>query len=245
MLHPLIIRSAAAPPPHLLPFMLADVASSTDAAADYSDAASALFNNMRAPASLLAGTLLGATWSLAPLPTDAGAVKIVKRLHTLVGLLATCSEIIAIIVCTVAINKLSEIKPPPTQGVSGLLASPAYELSWLGANANFFVGLLGLVAMTGARGYLVLASSGVFYAAAAAFLAASAGLLITSAINTGISSGDGTMCGKQAPFGRSLADLFMRYAALLTRRARTAPLTGLSLLSALAAAALAAAGALT
>ena len=58
--------------------------------------------------------------------------------------------------------------------------------------------------MTGARGYLVLASSGVFYAAAAAFLAASAGLLITSAINTGISSGDGTMCGKQAPFGRSL-----------------------------------------
>ena len=110
---------------------------------------------------------------------------------------------------------------------------------------SVFFGLLGLVAMTGARGYLALVSSGVYYAAAAACLAAAAGLMMTSAINTGIASGDGTMCGEHAPFGRSFAALFVRYTVLLVKRARTAPLTALSLLCALAAAVLAALGALT
>ena len=240
MLHPLILGTTLAR--HVPPLMLADA--SATSLADFSGPASTLFNNMRAPASLLAGTLLGATWSLAPLATDSSAVALVKRLHTLVGLLAACSELIAIIVCTVAINKLSEIRSPQTDGVGGLLASSSYELSWTAANANFFFGLLGLVTMTGARGYLILASSGKCYAAAAACMAAAAGLLMTSTINTGIASGDGTMCGEQAPFGRSFGALFLRYTALLIGRARTAPLTLLSLLCAFAAAVLVAAGAL-
>ena len=94
-------------------------------------------------------------------------------MHMLVGLLSVGAELVAIIACTVAINKLSEIKRAvtsraaqttsdspathiscilvrlaslqPTAGVAKLLTSePTMALWWLTANVNFFAGLVGL-----------------------------------------------------------------------------------------------------
>ena len=91
----------------------------------------------------------------------------------LVGLLSVGAELVAIIACTVAINKLSEIKRAvtsraaqttsdspathiscilvrlaslqPTAGVAKPLTSePTMALWWLTANVNFFAGLVGL-----------------------------------------------------------------------------------------------------
>ena len=46
---------------------------------DYAGQASGLFNNMRAPASLLTGALLGATFSLSPVAGDVPWLKLLKR----------------------------------------------------------------------------------------------------------------------------------------------------------------------
>ena len=96
-----------------------------------------------------------------------------RRMHMLVGLLSVGAELVAIIACTVAINKLSEIKRAvtsrvaqttsdspathiscilvrlaslqPTAGVAKLLTSePTMALWRLTANVNFFAGLVGL-----------------------------------------------------------------------------------------------------
>ena len=213
---------------------------------DYSSQASALFNNMRAPASFVAGVLLGASFSLAAAPTDGPAVGFVKRLHLLIGLASVSAELVAIVACTVSINKLSERKLPPTAGVHRLLmCDPDVELSWLTANVNFFAGLFGLVLMTGVRGCLALSgSSGPVWGAAAALVATSAGLLMASLINRGIASGGGSiiMCGPNPRFGRSLFGLVARYLSVMSDRARGAPLAAMSAMCALGAAALGAAG---
>jgi xanthosine utilization system XapX-like protein len=216
--------------------------------ADYSSQASGLFNNMRAPASFVAGVLLGASFSLLPAATDTPAVGLVKRLHMLIGLASVSSELVAITACTVSINKLSELKLPPTAGVYSLLmCDPDVELSWLAANVNFFAGLFGLMLMTGVRGYLALSvSCGPLWGGAAACIAAAAGLQMASMINRGIASGGGSMlCGPlqaRPRFGRSLLGLVWRYVSVLCSRARGAPLAAMSLMCAVGAAALGLAG---
>lgn len=211
---------------------------------DYHREASELFNNMRAPASLLAGALIGATFSLNTLPTDAILTALVKRLHMLVGLVSVSSELLAVVACTVAINKLSEVRVPETAGVQKLLvADDRFELAWLAANFNFFIGLIGLVVMTGARAWLAFGTAGRQWALASAFSAASTALLMASLVNTAIATGDGSKRGPTA-FGksRSLLGLGVRFAALLGKRAKSAPLTAASLACALAATGCAAAG---
>ena len=175
----------------------------------------------------------------------------------LVGLLSVGAELVAIIACTVAINKLSEIKRAvtsraaqttsdspathvscilvrlaslqPTAGVAKLLTSePTMALWWLTANVNFFAGLVGLCGMTGVRGFLAFGGCGFCWGGAGGCVAASAALLMTSLINTAIASGDGSEAEAANVFG-----LLLKYNALLLQRAATAPLTAASLLCAL------------
>ena len=223
--------------PRRVPLLIASVASSSEhwPIKDYSNEARALFNNMRAPASLIAGVLLSATFALMPAPTDARAVAIVKRVHLMIGLFSSSATLLSVVICSIAINKLSEIKSPPTVGVKRLMTSDAsIELAWLGANANFFVGLVGLVVLIGVRGVLIFSSTGcgLLCGSTSACFVGSAALLMVSLINTGIEQGDGSL-SSPTRFGRSLFGLFMRYTTLLYQRARTAPLTALSLLCAL------------
>lgn len=204
---------------------------------DYSGAATALFNNMRTPASLLTGILLGATFSLAASPSDGWLLRVVKRAHMLLGLVSSGATLVAIVACTVAINKLAEIRTPPTAGVRRLLASDDdLELAWLAANVNFSTGLVGLVGLTGVRGFLALhASGGLLWGGACACVAAAVALLMTSLINIAIAKGGG-LVGEPC----TLLGLQLRYAALLLRRASRAPLMALSLLCTLSAVVLAA-----
>ena len=76
----LALRAPVRPAPCLI---TADAAAEAQAGefevSDYAGQASGLFNNMRAPASLLTGALLGATFSLSPVAGDVPWLKLLKR----------------------------------------------------------------------------------------------------------------------------------------------------------------------
>lgn len=207
---------------------------------DYSGEASDLFNNMRAPASLLAGALLGACFSLVPSAGDRRTLSLLKRVHLFVGLLSVSAELLAVVACTVTINKLAEVRRPPTAGVQKLLfCDSEIELAWLTANVNFFAGLFGLLVLTGLRGYMSFGGCGPFWGTAATLVTTSVGLQMASMINCAIASGDAslTRCssGDRPGGGRSMLALVTRYHVLLLAEARQAPLAALSILCTLAA----------
>eukprot|EP00434_Breviolum_minutum_P014382 symbB.v1.2.012682.t1/scaffold880.1/size155533/4 len=73
--------------------------SQTQRLADYSGQAARMFDNMRAPAALLAGGIVPLGFFAAPKiePTDSVAHKWVKRIHYLVASIGICCELIAVV----------------------------------------------------------------------------------------------------------------------------------------------------
>ena len=94
------------------------------APAQYSGAASGLFNNMKTPASILAGALIG-TGFLSPLPKakkgEHNAVRTMRKLHLVVAAMSFCSELLSVMWATVAVNKLTETVVAPSSSAFALL----------------------------------------------------------------------------------------------------------------------------
>ena len=122
--------------------------------------------------------------------------------------------ILAITYSTVAINKLAEIKFPPTPGVSELMSNH-FELAWIGTNVHFLLGMFGFGLLVGSKAYFMygpklgkIAGSWSF----AAFLQCS------SIVNNGIAMGQGNVdkAGFHGDrYANNLVTLCMKYIKIL------------------------------
>lgn len=102
-----------------------------DAAADevqrrpYDKEAAMLFNNMRLPAAIIAGSILPLGFGF-PLPmqgVSSGVQQACARAHMLLAVISLGAELVAIVYATVAVNKLTETTAVPATSVMMLLAS--------------------------------------------------------------------------------------------------------------------------
>lgn len=135
-------------------------ASAVGALADYSSAATALFNNMRAPAALIGGSLVPIGILSAPTinEDDSKGIKLLKRANIIIAVASLLSEIMAVVYSSIAINKIAEVAQPKTMGVAQLLAEK-HELAWLGTNIHFLLGMMGFALITGSKAFFSVGPS--------------------------------------------------------------------------------------
>ena len=158
------------------------IMASAAALKDYAPAAASLFNNMKTPASILAGAMIPLGF-LSPLPQPPAHVKAVpptkkrgkqteesdlaiaitksldrslRKSYLLVTLFSFGSELLAVIWSTVAVNQLTETVIPPAESVWALLQRDWYDLAWSATNSHFLFGMLGFMWMVGTRAYLMV-----------------------------------------------------------------------------------------
>lgn len=188
--------------------------SQTQRLADYSGQAARMFDNMRAPAALLAGGIVPLGFFAAPKiePTDSVAHKWVKRIHYLVASIGICCELIAVVWSTVAVNKLNEAASNPSLSLMELLQRD-YELPWIGCNVNFILGLMAFASLLVSYSYV---SFGAVSRPITCTVCAAECLMI-SIVNDGVVQGDGREGGVR--FGCNLFSLIKRYGVLLVTHA--------------------------
>jgi len=199
---------------------------------DYSGAVSALFDNMRAPAALVAGSLvpLGMLGAPEARDDDTPAVRTLKKAYLLTAILALSGEVTSVVYSTIAINKLAERAAAPATSVVALLARD-YELEWLGSNVGFLGGLFGFVGLLGIRAWLAF---GPAFGRFGALLCAGVVTHACSVVNAGIQFGPFAAGeGSGAPgLAANFLGLVLRYVGLVAKdTARTrGPLRIISLL---------------
>ncbi len=122
---------------------------------DYSGQAAGLFNNMRTPAALISGAIVPVGILSAPAvdEKDSPRLELFKKANCLLAIASLISEILAVTYSTVAINKLAEVKFPPTSGVDDLI-SQHFELAWIGTNVHFLLGMFGFGLLVGNKAFL-------------------------------------------------------------------------------------------
>jgi hypothetical protein len=129
-------------------------ASAVGALADYSAAATGLFNNMRNPAAFIGGAMVPI--GILSCPTidkdDSPRIKLLKKANIIIAVASLLSEILAVIYSSIAINKIAEIAQPQTYGVAQLLAE-RHELAWLGTNIHFLLGMMGFALIVGCKSF--------------------------------------------------------------------------------------------
>lgn len=179
------------------------------ATADYAGAAAELFNNMRAPAALVGGSIVPIGFAAVPeiSASDSKAVKKLKQLHMLLAIVSLSAEIVSVIYSTIAINKLSETTVKPAESVTALLRRD-YELAWLGANISFLAGLFGFATLLGLRAWF---SFGSRLGKIGMSTVLSVLLHSISVVNRGIQAGD----GEGTLFAANFLGLVRRYVMLL------------------------------
>jgi len=183
---------------------------------DYSAAAKGLFDNMRGPASFLAGSMVPLGFFAAPKVSegDSPTMKRVKRLHFVIATITIACELLTVMWSTVAVNKLTEAAALPAESVMQLL-SRDYELEWIGCNVNFMIGLLGFASCLVTFAFTSFGPAKHFVSL---FMSASFCLMM-SIINDGVAKGD----GGDFSFAGNFAGLLMRYVQLLITRIWKSP----------------------
>jgi hypothetical protein len=176
--------------------------------------------NMRTPASILAGALVGLVM-LAPLPANSPVGKAESRFekslrlaYTVVGVTSLLNQLISIMWATVAVNKLIETNIAPAATVWALLQRD-FDLEWAAVNTHFVLGMFGFCFLIGTRAFFQI--GGGLMGQSVAGLAISGLLLMVSIVNRGVAAGggDGSRCGA------SVFGLISHYAFTLASRSAT------------------------
>lgn len=186
------------------------------ALADHSAAAVNLFNNMRVPAALIAGSLVPIGILSAPQidANDSKTIKLAKKANILLAGISLLNEILAVTYSSIAINKLVEISTPATGSVAELIAQ-THLLAWIGTNVHFLLGLMGLALVVGSKAYF--AGFGKAVGKAAMGWSIAVFLQSVSIINQGIGMG---ATDESARFASNLFTLVVKYLKLLVASAR-------------------------
>jgi hypothetical protein len=189
--------------------------------------------NMRTPASILAGAMVGLAIS-SPLPIRTPAGKVESRLekslrltYTVVGVMSLLSQLISIMWGTIAMNQLIETNIAPAASVWALLKRD-FDLEWAAVNSHFVLGMFGFCFLIGTRAFFQ--AGGGLMGQSVAGLAVSGLLLMVSIVNRGVAAGGGDGSG----YGASVFGLLSHYAFSLAKRATTAGSRGPLEISAMA-----------
>lgn len=123
-------------------------------AADYTSAATALFSNVRLPASIVAGVLLPLTFGYA-LPLEGPTFSVptrqtLIRAHRVLAVGSYASLLVCIVYASISINALSETPHEAAQSVAELIRRDAY-LPWVATNVTFLFGLCGALVLVALR----------------------------------------------------------------------------------------------
>jgi hypothetical protein len=180
--------------------------------ADHSLAAVSLFDNIRTPAALIAGSLvpLGIMTTPQIEEGDSNTKRLMKKANMLLGVISLLSEILAVTYSSIAINKLVEVSQPATAGVAALIAQQ-HELAWIGANVHFLLGMMGFSLIVGSRAYFTFGNSignVSFVWGIAAFFQA------LSVVNKGIAMGHTITNDASKRFASNFFTLILRYISL-------------------------------
>jgi|EP00979_Chaetoceros_neogracilis_P013970 hypothetical protein len=190
---------------------------------DYSEVAAALFDNMRTPAALIAGSIVPLGLLAAPdlKANEPKRLDFFKKANGLLAVASLLSEILAITYSTVAINKLAEVKFAPTAGAAALITKH-FELAWIGTNVHFLLGMFGFSLLVGLKAYFTYGGK---VAQIAGCWSVAVFMQCTSIVNEGIAMGSGNLDYKTFRFSKNLLTLGFRYLNLALIKARGRPLS--------------------
>ena len=184
--------------------------------ADYSSATASLFNNMRTPASIIAGAMvpvgLLSPLAIQPQENDGRVEIFLRKSYPFFAVVALCSQLLSVMWATVAVNQLTEAKHVLTTNVWQLIQQD-FQIEWVATNAHFVLGMMGFMWVIGTRAYFV--ANGGRLGTSVAGLVFSCFLLLTSIGNRGVAAGGGA--GLQ--YGTNISALFYTYGRLLIKRA--------------------------
>lgn len=176
--------------------------------------------NMRTPASILAGSLVGLAISFPlPIQTPVGKVesrfeKTLRLTYTVVGVMSMLSQLISVMWATVAVNRLTETYIAPATSVWALLMRD-FDLEWAAVNAHFVLGMFGFCFLIGTRAFFQ--AGGGLMGQSVAGVAISGLLLMISIVNRGVTAGGGGGAG----YGNTVFSLISHYVITLAKRATT------------------------
>ena len=119
----------------------------------FDGAASAVFNNLRTPAALVAGAAFGGAFGLQLNSADAFALALAKRAYVVIAVMALASELLVVVTATCALDAMNRADSlVPAETLSCWFERNGLELENLVCTVHFFFGVLGLTAMVGLRG---------------------------------------------------------------------------------------------
>eukprot|EP00540_Astrosyne_radiata_P011343 CAMPEP_0116849494 /NCGR_PEP_ID=MMETSP0418-20121206/15607_1 /TAXON_ID=1158023 /ORGANISM="Astrosyne radiata, Strain 13vi08-1A" /LENGTH=229 /DNA_ID=CAMNT_0004481229 /DNA_START=63 /DNA_END=752 /DNA_ORIENTATION=- len=184
--------------------------------AQYAPEAARLFGNMMVPSSILAGAMVPLGF-LAPISLQSDEkegqlAKILRLAYPILAVTSLCSDLLAVMWATVAVNQLTETKVAMAESVWHLL-SRDYALQWAAVNSHFVLGMLGFMGAVATRTYF-MCNKGPFGASVSGIVVAGLTLMI-SVVNRGVASGGGS----DMRYGTNFLALFSNYARLLVNRA--------------------------
>jgi len=177
--------------------------------------ATSLFNNMKTPASILAGTMvpLGILNTLPKHDTkpETKLMKIVRQTYLLVSVFSFGSEVLAVMYLTMAVNKLTETAIAPAASLIELLKRD-FALAWTGTNSHFIFGMFGLMYMICVRSFFMVRVSNTnkYFASSIYSVVGSLFFLMLSAVNKQVAAGPGE--------GKNVVDLFSGYVRILYKQ---------------------------
>ena len=186
----------------------------------YAPAAASLFNNMKTPASILAGAMVPLGFS-SPLPKseehpDTKFTNLLRRVYLVVTLLSFFSELLAVMWATVAVNYLTETVIAPAESVWHLLRRDV-DLQWAAVNSHFVFGMFGFMWMIGTRALFLIQVNNVNRNMSIASVSTIIGSLtfLLSIVNRGVEVGGSDGGG----YGKNCLSLFGHYGYLLCKQA--------------------------
>ena len=123
----------------------------------FDGAASAVFNNLRIPAALVAGAAFGGAFGLQLNSADAFALALAKRAYVVIAVMALASELLVVVTATCALDAMNRADSlVPAETLSCWFERNGLELENLVCTVHFFFGLLGLTAMVGLRAWITI-----------------------------------------------------------------------------------------
>lgn len=123
----------------------------------FDGAASAVFNNLRTPAALVAGAAFGGAFGLQLNSADAFALALAKRAYVVIAVMALASELLVVVTATCALDAMNRADwLVPAETLSCWFERNGLELENLVCTVHFFFGLLGLTAMVGLRAWITI-----------------------------------------------------------------------------------------
>lgn len=123
----------------------------------FDGAASAVFNNLRTPAALVAGAAFGGAFGLQLNSADAFALALAKRAYVVIAVMALASELLVVVTATCALDAMNRADSlVPAETLSCWFERNGMELENLVCTVHFFFGLLGLTAMVGLRAWITI-----------------------------------------------------------------------------------------